>query len=304
MTNAAEILPERRRPKLRALLASGTPVRAIECHSALSALVAERAAHTAPGGTTRRFDALWASGFAGSTVMGLPDAELFLHERRMERIAEIASASTLPIIADGDTGGDELAFALLCRRLEALGVSAVVVEDKAGAKRTSLADGVEHELEEPARFVEKITAAKQAVATDDFLVFARTEALIAGAGHEEALRRARAYLASAADGVVVHSKEKAGDEILRFMEGYRALQAELGLEKPLVLIPTAYNGITGAELVDAGARIIIHGNHLVRAAFRAMEEAACLILEHDRSLEADAVCAPTGTLFEGVGVGR
>jgi 2-methylisocitrate lyase-like PEP mutase family enzyme len=101
---------------------------------------------------------------------------------------------------------------------------------------------------------------------------------------------------------VIHSKDATGAEILDFMAQYRRLQQETGIAKPLVCIPTAYNHITGAELHRQGAQIVIHGNHMIRAAYRGMQLAAELILEHDRSAEADAVCTPVKEIFASIGV--
>jgi 2-methylisocitrate lyase-like PEP mutase family enzyme len=293
-------LPEQRRPRLRASLAEGRLVRAIECHSPLSAMLGAGAI----GDSGRRFDALWASGFAHATTMGLPDAELSWIERRLDSIADISAATALPIVVDADTGGDGLAFAHLCRRLEALGVSGIVIEDKAGAKRTSLAASVHHEMADPAVFVEKIAKAKDAMLTPDVMIFARIESLIAGLGLGDALSRAEIYLLGAPDGLVIHSKDRSAKEILDFMAAYRALQQRLEVWKPLVLIPTAYNHLTGADLHGHGAAMVIHANHLVRAAFEAMRQAAKILLDYDRSLEADTLCAPVATLFDTVGVDR
>jgi phosphoenolpyruvate phosphomutase len=256
----------------------------------------------AEGASGQRFDALWASGFAQATAMGLPDAELSLLERRLDTISDIAAVTSLPLIVDADTGGDPLAFAHLCRRLEALGASAVIVEDKSGAKRTSLAASVRHEMADPTQFVAKIAQAKAAMLSGDVMIFARIESLIAGLGVADALARAEVYLAGEPDGLVIHSKDRSGREVLEFMAGYDALQQRLRIRKPLVLIPTAYNHFTGAELHARGAALVIHANHLVRAAFQAMKQTATLLLDHDRSLEADALCAPVTDLFDTVGV--
>src|SRR5689334_17504181 len=256
----------------------------------------------AVGANGARFDALWVSGFAHATAMGLPDAELSLLERRLDTLSDIAAVTSLPLIVDADTGGDDLAFAYLCRRLEALGTSGVIVEDKTGAKRTSLAASVSHEMADPAAFVDKIARAKQAMLSGDVMIFARIESLIAGLGLADALARGERYLAGAPDGLVIHSKDRSGGEILEFMTGYQSLQQRLQVWKPLVLIPTAYNHFTGAELHARGAAIVIHANHLVRAAFDAMKRTATMLLDHDRSLEADAVCAPVTELFDTVGV--
>lgn len=295
---AQPCLPEVRRPKLRTALREARLLRVIECHNPLSAMLGAAAAGT----HGQRFDALWTSGFSNATAMGLPDAELSLLERRLDSIADIAAVTSLPIIVDADTGGDDLAFACLCRRLESLGASGVVIEDKAGAKRSSLAASVTHQMEEPDAFVRKIASAKAAMLSSDVMIFARIESLIAGLGLDDALARAEVYLAGAPDGLVIHSKDRSAREIFDFMTGYQRLELRLGIRKPLVLIPTAYNHVTGDELHARGAAIVIHANHMVRAAFAAMKQTAAILLDHDRSLEADEMCAPVAELFEAVGV--
>jgi 2-methylisocitrate lyase-like PEP mutase family enzyme len=295
---ARPCLPEVRRPMLRAALRERRLLRAIECHNPLSAMLGA----TAAGAHGQRFDALWASGFSIAAAMGLPDAELSLLERRLDSIADITAVTSLPLVVDTDTGGDDLAFACLCRRLEALGTSGIIIEDKAGAKRSSLAASVHHQMEEPEAFVRKIASAKAAMLSGEVMIFARIESLIAGLGLDDALSRAEVYLAGAPDGVVIHSKDRSAREIVDFMAGYQALEQRLGIRKPLVLIPTAYNHVTGAELHARGASMVIHGNHMVRAAFEAMKQTAKILLDHDRSLEADTICAPVTELFDAVGV--
>jgi 2-methylisocitrate lyase-like PEP mutase family enzyme len=295
------ILPEARRPVLKQLLREQRVLRAIECHNALSAALGATAS-AGEGAARIEFDMLWASGFSHATALALPDAELSVLERRLDAIADIASATSKPIIADVDTGGDDMALAGLCRRLEYLGVSAAIVEDKAGAKRTSLADSAVHTLEDPQTFCAKIAAAKAQLLSRDFLIFARIESLIAGAGLADALSRAEIYLQSQADGVAIHSKDRTGAEVIGFMEGYRQLQRSTGVTKPLVCIPTAYNQFTAVELHRFGAHIVIHGNHMIRAAYRGMQQAAHTILQHDRSAEADAFCTPVSEIFKSVGV--
>ena len=295
------ILPEVRRPLLKQLLSKPRLLRAIECHSPISAVLGATAM-SRDNGQPVEFDVLWASGFSHATALALPDAELATLERRLDAIADIAAVTSKPILADGDTGGDAMAFGYLCRRLEDLGVSGVVLEDKAGSKRTSLADDAKHELEDPETVCWKISAAKDRLLSDDFLIFARIESLIAGVGMADAVSRAERYLLSDADAIVIHSKDSSGAEAIRFMEAYRRLQQQTGVSKPLVCIPTAYNHLTGAELHKHGVRLVIHGNHMIRAAYRSMQQAAEMILQHDRSSEADAVCASVQELFGAVGV--
>ncbi len=73
------------------------------------------------------------------------------------------------------------------------------------------------------------------------------------------------------------------------------------MDRPLVCVPTTYNGITEDELSAAGFNIVIYANHLLRSAYRAMEEVAKSILLNQRSFEADPVCSPVRDLFRIVG---
>ncbi|MDR1059432.1 MAG: isocitrate lyase/phosphoenolpyruvate mutase family protein, partial [Treponema sp.] len=83
-------------------------------------------------------------------------------------------------------------------------------------------------------------------------------------------------------------------DIREFCEIFHAKFAHL----PLVLVPTTYNQFTEQELSAWGARIIIYANHLLRASYPAMVRAAESILEHGRSLEADALCMPIKDILE------
>ena len=82
-------------------------------------------------------------------------------------------------------------------------------------------------------FCGKIKAGKDAQTDDDFSVVARVEALIAGWGLNEALRRAEAYHQAGADAILIHSKESVADEILAFTK-------EWANRSPVVIVPTKY----------------------------------------------------------------
>ena len=302
MTLKYRKLPDARRGQLKAYLDAGRTVRAIEAHNPLSAIIGGAASLAEADGKVKEFDALWLSGFTCAAARGLPDAELSRLEKRLETTEEIAASTGKPLIADGDTGGDVLSFQYLCSRLEALGVSAVIIEDKTYPKRTSLADGVKHNLEDPDAFVEKIRKGKEVLQSEDFLIFARIESLIAGLSLENALDRARTYLQSDADGIVIHSKDKSATEVLAFLDAYRALCADVGIRKPLACIPTAYNFMTDDELFSRGVSIVIHANHLLRAACLAMQKVCTSILENGRSLEAGELCVNLDELFALIGV--
>lgn len=281
----------RRLPALKAMLAEKRLVRTIEFHSGFSALVVDKARGKRPDGSEVGFDCLWSSSLTSSAIKGKPDIETVTTSERVQIVEDALEASDKPMIYDGDTGGEKEIFRFTVRTLERLGVSAVVIEDKRGLKQNSLF-GTERaqQLEDVDVFSQKIKTGKEAQVTDDFMIFARLEALIAGLGEEEALRRARAYVTEGgADGIMIHSKEKHGDDILSFMKRWRAEFPDV----PVIAVPTTYNHITEAELQAAGVNICIYANQLLRASYMAMLDTATKILEAGRSKEVDGQILPT-----------
>jgi len=294
------ILPEVRRPILKRLIEQKGFIRVLEAHNGLSALIANDT-KTVVNGETKEFDALWESSLTDTASKGLPDAEIVGYESRCDNIRQILEVTNKPLIVDGDTGRDGNSFEYLVKTLEDLGVSAVIIEDKVYPKRNSLEDGAQQTLEDPDAFATKISRGKSICRTRDFMIFARLESLIAGAGIEDALERAKKYLKAGADGIMIHSKAKTAEEILLFSRKYAQLCDLLGFRKPLVCVPTTYNTIKDEELKKAGVAVVIHANHLLRAAYKAMAEVAEKILVSDRSFEADNACATTKEIFQHVG---
>jgi phosphoenolpyruvate phosphomutase len=163
-----------------------------------------------------------------------------------------------------------------------------------GLKQNSLF-GTERkqQLDDIPAFQAKIAAGKKASRSADFMVIARLEALIAGWGEEEAIKRATAYIEAGADAIMIHSKEKSPDEVLSFLAEYRRLHEAGKVRKvPVVAVPTTYNTITEDELADAGVSICIYANHMLRAAYPSMVSVAESILTNGRSKEADDVLLP------------
>jgi phosphoenolpyruvate mutase len=278
--------PQVRMKRLRRLLAAKSVVRVMEAHNGLSGLIVENAAHT-EGGRREEFDAVWLSSLTDSTAKGRPDIELVDRTSRLQTMNDILEVTTKPIVFDGDTGGPTEHFTFLVKTLERLGVSAVIIEDKVGLKRNSLyGTEVEQLLDSAAGFAAKITAGKKAQVTEDFMVIARIESLIAGAGVADALARARAYVAAGADGIMIHSKERDAREVAEFCAGYR----EFATKVPLVAVPTTYHHLTEAELGAMGFQMVIYANHLLRSAYPAMKRTAERILAHRRALEVDDAC--------------
>ena len=174
--------------------------------------------------------------------------------------------------------------------LERLGVSAVILEDKTGLKRNSLlGTSVKQELADVNEFAEKIRAGKRAQVTQEFMIFARLESLIAGMGVSDALARAKKYIDAGADGIMIHSKSSDGLDVFEFLSVFRKTHKTI----PVILVPTTYNHFTESELYGRGANIIIYANHLLRSAYPAMLQTAKCILENARSKEAsEQFCMP------------
>src|SRR3989338_4890660 len=280
--------PEIRLKKLRKLLELKPIVRLMEVHNGLTGRIVEET-KIEDGETVREFDGMWESSLTDSTSKGKPDIELVDLTSRLQTIDQIFEVTTKPMIVDGDTGGLIEHFTYTVKTLERLGVSAVIIEDKTGPKRNSLfGTEVAQEQDSIENFSRKISEGKKAQVTGEFMIIARIESLILKQGIDDALKRARAYIAAGADGIMIHSKEKSPREILDFCKEYGKLDDKM----PLVAVPSTYNEITEEELVKAGVKIVIYANHLLRSAYPSMAKTAELILKQHRSLEADKMCMP------------
>ena len=286
--------PDIRLKTLRRLINAKKIVRICESHSGLTGLIIENT-HVMVNNVRHEFDGMWASSLTDSTSKGKPDIEAVDLTTRLHDLNDALEVTTKPIIFDGDTGGKIEHFAFTVRTLERLGISAIIIEDKVGLKKNSLfGTAVKQEQDSIEGFCAKIRAGKQAQITEDFMVIARIESLIAGKGVEDALERAAAYIEAGADGIMIHSKEKTGDDIKQFCKALREKNASI----PIVVVPTTYNHITEDELSSWGVNIVIYANHLLRAAYPAMVNCAKSILEHGRSLEANDLCMPIKEILE------
>lgn len=277
-------MPEFRRGRLRKALKMVPIVKAIEVHSGLTGLIAEKTV-VGQDGVIDQFDAMWISSLCDSTNKGKPDIELVDMTSRFRTIDDVTEVTTKPIIFDGDTGGMTEHFVYTVRSLERMGVSAVIIEDKAGLKKNSLfGTEVEQTQDTIEHFCEKIAAGKSAQLSEDFMIIARIESLILEKGMNDALERARAFVKAGADGIMIHSRRKEPDEILEFCDKFRVEDKDT----PIVVVPSSYNVITEEELAEHGANICIYANQLLRAAVPAMENAARSILMHHRAKEIDS----------------
>ena len=284
---AQGITPGKRMRTLRRLIDIKPIVRILEAHNGLTGLIVEKAS-IEKDGKKIEFDGIWESSLTDSTAKGKPDTELVDFSSRFSTIEEILEVTTKPIIVDGDTGGRIDHFKFRVKTLERLGVSAIIIEDKVGDKRNSLfgttvpqqQDSIEH-------FSQKIHEGKRSQVTEDFMIIARVESLILQKGMKDALKRAAAYISAGADGIMIHSKEKDGKEIIEFCENFQNFEMKV----PLIVVPSTYSHMTESELQDLGISVIIYANHLLRSAYPSMINAAKSILQNSRSKEAsDKYC--------------
>lgn len=280
--------PDVRRKQLRRLLEIKPIVRILEAHNGLSGLIVEKT-QLVNGDSVKEFDGIWISSLTDSVAKGKPDIGAVDLTSRANTIEQILEVTTKPIVVDVDNGGLSEHFVFLVKTLERLGVSAIVVEDKIGLKKNSLfGNNVAQKQDNIKDFSDKIMQGKKAQVTSDFMIIARIESLILKAGMDDALARAKAYIAAGADGIMIHSKDKKPDEILDFCRRYSTFDEKV----PLVVVPTTYNEITETELIDAGVKIVIYANHMLRSAYPAMKKTAETILANERSCEAKELCMP------------
>lgn len=272
---------------LKRLLKAKKPIRILEAHNAISALIAQHAIINNIGGGNREFDGLWSSSLTDSTSRGKPDIEAVDLTSRLNTINEIFEVTTKPLIYDADTGGKIEHFVFSLKTLERLGVSALIIEDKIGLKKNSLLGNDVLQMQDSIEnFCLKISAGKKAQVTSDFMIIARIESLILDKGINDAISRAKAYIDSGSDGIMIHSRQKTPDEIFTFLKEFRSFDEKT----PIVVVPTSFSQTTATELSNLGANIIIYANHMLRAAYPAMKEVALKILEFDRSLEVEEKC--------------
>lgn len=279
-------LPDVRRARLKKSIAMKGLVTAIEAHSGITGLIAEKTT-VYQDGKAMQFDAMWVSSLCDSTAKGKPDIELVDMTSRFRTIDDIMEVTTKPIIFDGDTGGLTEHFVYTVKTLERMGVSMIIIEDKTGLKKNSLfGTEVEQTQDSIENFCAKIAAGKKAQKTKDFMIVARIESLILERGMDDAMTRARAFVQAGADGIMIHSRKKEPEEIFEFVRLFR----EEDRTTPIIVVPTSFNTVTEEEFKERGVNVVIYANQLTRSGFPAMQRTAETILTHHRAKEADDMC--------------
>jgi phosphoenolpyruvate phosphomutase len=270
---ASETVVQQRKKttQFRALLESTELEFICEAHNGLSAKVCEEAG----------FRGLWASGLCLSAQFGVRDSNEASWTQVLEMLEFMSDATSIPILLDGDTGyGNFNNARRLVNKLEQRGVAAVCLEDKLFPKTNSFINSTAQPLADMDEFCGKIKAAKDAQLDDEFSIVARVEALIAGWGMREAIKRASAYHAAGADGILIHSAKATADEVLGFKK-------EWGDRCPVVIVPTKYYAVPTEVFRDSGFSIVVWANQILRSALTAMQSTAKDLFEkqHLRDIE-------------------
>jgi phosphoenolpyruvate phosphomutase len=270
-----------RSAKLRQMLHSAELEFLMEAHNGLSARIVREAG----------FKGIWASGLSISAQFGVRDNNEASWTQVVDMLEFMADASDLPILLDGDTGyGNFNNMRRLVRKLEQRGIAGVCIEDKQFPKTNSFLNGERQPLADIEEFVGKIAAGKDTQQDPTFCIVARVEALIAGWGMDEALRRAEAYRLAGADAILIHSKLSKPDEIVTFAK-------EWARRSPLVIVPTRYYSTPTDIFRQAGISTVIWANHLVRSAASAMQSVAKEIFDSQTLVNVEDRIASVNEIF-------
>ncbi len=275
--------------KLRELMARPGPIVIIGAHNGLSGKIGEEAG----------FEGLWASGFEISASYAVPDANILTMAENLSAAQMMNNSTRIPVIADCDNGYGNAINVIRCvEEYERAGIAAICMEDNVFPKRCSFYAGVKRELSPVEEHAGKIRAAKATQRDPDFMVIARTEALIAGWGMEEALMRGRAYADAGADMVLIHSKSKDPDEVISFAKQWDRPNT------PLVCVPTIYKGTTVDQLHAAGFKLIIFANHAIRSSIKAMTETLTTLKREMYTGSVEDRVVPLERVYQLVGVDK
>ena len=278
-----------KRRTLKDGLRGGRAVVAVGAHDALTAkLIGDHA-----------FDAVWVSGLGVATMAhALPDLNLTTMSEALAAAQRIDGATELPVIADCDNGFGGLGNVVRTLvEYERAGISAISIEDNLFPKRNSLLGAeTKRELIPVAEQARRLRAAKRAQQTDDFVLIARVESLIAGHGVEDACARADAYVEAGVDAILIHSRDKTLAEI----DGFLAAWSGFG-KIPLVAVPTLFPTFSSAQLFDRGFNLVILANQPMRAAVGAIEATLTKLAVDGRASDVEDDIVPVNHIFDLVG---
>jgi len=227
---------------------------------------------------------MWSSSLTDSVSRGMPDNQSVDYSTRTNGVNDIFNVTTKPMIFDIDNGGQLEHLPFVVKKLERLGVSAIIMEDKVGLKKNSLfADQSDVKQDSIKDFCKKIKKAKNSTVSDDFYVISRIESLILGRSVKDALNRAEAYSEAGTDCIMIHSKDKNPKSIFEFAKKFRKSK----YFRPMIAVPSTYSMTYEKDLIQNGFKVVIYANQLLRSSYFSMTRTASKILKNSRAFEAD-----------------
>lgn len=268
--------PDIRLKRLKRLLGAKKMVRICESHSGLTGLIIENTVVTV-NNMKHEFDAMWAGSFTDSASKGKPDIDTVDLTTRLHELNDSLEVTTKPIVFDGLTGGEADRFVFAVRTLERLGISAIVIKDSLEKRHSA--------LEDIDVFCNKIQSGKHAQLTDDFMIIARCDSLIAGDSVRKAVERSMEYVKAGADGIMIHSQD-GPEQIRNFCMEFRKAEPKV----PVFVMPSTYSEVYEDDIIKWGANAVIYANNLLRSSYPAMVNCAETILRNGRAFEADSIC--------------
>jgi phosphoenolpyruvate phosphomutase len=225
------------------------------------------------------FDFLWLSSFSLSASKGRPDMGLVSATELCGAIRDVQNNSQIPLVVDIDSGYGDIAYLHnFSRDLVRMGVDGICIEDNLLSKRSSLYEIEERKIATAEEHAVRLQVIREVIQkhNSSCMLIARTEALVAGMGTDEALRRARLYKGIGADAIFVQSCDETGEEVKEFLSLW-------GRKAPVFVTPTKYVSVPLNTLYAGGATHIIFANQVIRSAFLSMnntlarlEEISCL----------------------------
>ena len=237
--------------RFRRLVERGGIAQLPGAHNGMAALQAKRAG----------FEGLYLSGAAMTASMGIPDLGMITVDEVCFFVRQVARASGLPLLVDGDTGyGEALNVMHMVRSFEDAGAGAVHIEDQPLPKKCGHLN--DKKLADPHDMAAKVAAARRA--RRHLYIIARTDAA-ASEGMDGAVARAQLYLDAGADAIF--------PEAMTSAEMFREFASRV--KAPLLANMTEFGRtpfFTAAEFQAMGYAMVIWPVSSMRVASRAQEE--------------------------------
>lgn len=282
-----DIFQESKNISLSMLLKSKKFLRVIESHSGLTCMLLKNLIFEGEDGESKEYDGFWVSSLCDSLLRGKADKEIVDVSDRIHTIEWMMDVTEKPLIVDLDSGGRIEQFADSVLKLARLGIDAIVIEDKVGAKTNSLYVGGKKQAQDDVeKFCEKIRVGKKYVKNRNTMIVSRIESLVLGKSVQDALFRADKYIQAGADAILIHNNTQDLTPIKKFCNEYNKFQNRV----PLILIPSSYSYIYETELKNMGCNMVIYANHVTRSIIPIILDTAEKILIEGRALEASVDC--------------